>query len=51
MVCCSPWGRKEPDMTEGPNSTSKVQEAKCCGVTYGEYEEDWEKGRCGDRRR
>ena len=37
-------------MTERPIN-SKVQEDKCRGVTNEDYEEDWEKGQCGDRRR
>ena len=26
LVCCSPWGRKEPDMIEGLNQTELNQE-------------------------
>ena len=24
LVCCSPWGHKEPDTTEGPNNKNYI---------------------------
>ena len=42
LVCCSPWGCKEPDMTERLNNNNKI--ASCKAITN--WETSWLPGVC-----
>ena len=37
LVCCSPWGHKESDKTEQPNTTTRA--IHCKGLTHGPRKE------------
>ena len=34
LACCSPWGHKESDMTEGPNNNKILLELQPQGMTH-----------------